>query len=102
MNGNLEGKGKEKEKEPEVMPIKKARVSEEVTGPPASMETEEEGTSKKKRKKRANTRRKITIRDFPLGLEEEPYDLIKDVSSQGPKLTWPQLLHLSLRMQRQW
>ena len=42
----LESKGKEKIKEPEVMPIKKARVSEEVTGPPASMAMDEEGTSK--------------------------------------------------------
>ena len=84
----LENKGKEKVKEPEVMPIKKARVSEEVTEPPASMETEEEGTSKKKRKKRASaTRRKITIKDFPLSAKEDPYNLVEDVSSQGPKLT---------------
>ena len=26
----------------------------------------------------------------------------EDVSSQGPKLTWPQLLHLSPKMRRQW
>ena len=48
---HLEAKGKEKVKEPKVMPIdksrtKKAWVSEEVTGPSASMETKEEGTSK--------------------------------------------------------
>ena len=42
----LEAKGKEKIREPDVMPIKKARVSEEVTGPPASVMMEEEGTSK--------------------------------------------------------
>ena len=56
----LESKGKEKMEEPEVMPIKKARVSEEVTQPPASMAMDEEGTSKdaKKRKKRSSTRRK--------------------------------------------
>ena len=85
----LEAKGKEKMKEPEVMPIKKARVSEEVTGPPASAMMEEEGTSKdvKKRKKRSSTRRKITIKDFPLGVREEPYNMIEDVCSQGPKLT---------------
>ena len=72
----LESKGKEKVKEPEVMPIKKARVSEEVTGPPASMAVDEEGTSKdaKKRKKSSSTRRKITIKDFPLGSKEEPYN----------------------------
>ena len=81
------------------MPIKKARVSNKVIGSPESMETEEEGTSKgKKRKKRASTQRKITIKDFPLGSKEEPYDLVKDVNSQGPRLTWPQLLHLSPKM----
>ena len=75
---HLEAKEKEREKEPEMMPVKKARVkkarvSKEGTRPPASMETDEEGTSTaKKRKKRASTRRKITIKDFPLGLKEEP------------------------------
>ena len=77
----LEAKGKEKVKEPDVMPIKKARVSEEVTGPPASQMMEEEGTSKdaKKRKKRWSTRRKTTIKDFPLGEREEPYNMVEDV-----------------------
>ena len=98
----IEAKGKEKMKEPKVMPIKKARVSEEVTGPrAASAMMEEEGTSKdaKKRKKRSSTRRKITIKDFPFGEREEPYNMIEDVCSQGSKLTWPQLLHLSPKMQ---
>ena len=104
---HLESKGEEKVQDPKVMPVertktKKARVSEEVTGPSTSMETKEEGTSKKKRKKRASTQRKITIKDFLFGSKEEPYDLVEDVSSQGPKLTWPQLLHLSLKMRRQW
>ena len=67
----LESKGKEKIKELEVIPVKKTRVkkalvSKEVTGPPASMETDEEGTLERKRKKRSSTRRKITIKDFPL------------------------------------
>ena len=100
----LEARGKEKMKEPDVMPIKKARVSEEVTGPPASAMMEEEDTSKdaKKRKKISTTRRKITIKDFPLGEREEPYNMVEDVCNQGPKLTWPQLLHLSPKMRRQW
>ena len=66
------------------------------------METKEEGTSKKKRKKRASTQRKITIKDFSLGSKEEPYDLVQDICIQGPKLTWPHLLHISLKMQQQW
>ena len=93
---HLEAKGKEKVKDPKVMPVertkmKKSQVSEEVIGPSTSMEIEEEVTSKKKRKKRASTQRKITIKDFFLGSKEEPYDLVEDVCSQGPKLTWPQL-----------
>ena len=56
----------------------------------------------KKRKKRSSTRRKITMKDFPLSSNAEPYDLIKDVSSQGPKLTWPQFLHLLPKMRCQW
>ena len=46
--------------------------------------------------------KKITIKEFPLGSNVEPYDLIKDVSSQGPKLTWPQFLHLLRKMRQQW
>ena len=47
----LESKGKEKVAELEIMPIKRtaaknARVSEDAIGPPASMDIEEEGTSK--------------------------------------------------------
>ena len=88
----METKGKEKMKEPEIMLVKrtaakKARVREDVTEPPASMDTKEEDTSKgAKRKKRANSQRKITIKDFPPGSKEDPYNLVKDVSSQGPKL----------------
>ena len=44
----------------------------------------------------------MTIKDFLLGLKEDPYDLVKDVSNQGPKLSWPQLLHLSPKMWQQW
>ena len=83
----LESKGKEKVMEPNIIAVKraaakKARFSEEVTGPPSSMDTEEEGTSKSaKRKKRTSSQRKITIKDFQLGLKEEPYYLVKDVNS---------------------
>ena len=104
----LESMGKEKVTEPEIIAVnkaaaKKAQFSEEVTGPHASMDIEEEGTSKgAKRMKRASSQRKITIKDFPQGLKEDPYNLVKDVTSQGPKLLWPQLLHLSPKMRQQW
>ena len=70
-----------------MMPIKKSRtkkaqISEEVTRSLASMETEEEGTSKgMKWKKRTSSQRKITIKDFPLGLKKDSYNLVKDVNS---------------------
>ena len=66
----LESKGKEKVMEPEIIAVKraaakKARSSKEATGPPSSMDTKEEGTSKgAKLKKRTSSRRKITIKDF--------------------------------------
>ena len=37
-----------------------------------------------------------------MGSKEEPYNLVKDVSSQGPKLSWTQFLHLSPKMRQQW
>ena len=37
-----------------------------------------------------------------MGKESETYNLISDVSKQGPKITWPQLLHLSPKVRRQW
>ena len=61
----LEAKGKEKIREPDVMPIKKARVSEEVTGPPASTMMEEEGTSKDAKKREEEVKRK---EDYHQGL----------------------------------
>ncbi|MCO5598478.1 hypothetical protein L7F22_052575 [Adiantum nelumboides] len=62
-------KGNEKEKEAEVMPVKKARVTEEP-----SHAMSEDGAKKedRKRKKRASVRRrKIGITDFPLGVKSE-------------------------------
>ncbi|MCO5602969.1 hypothetical protein L7F22_057111 [Adiantum nelumboides] len=102
---SIEGKGKAKMIEPCVMPIKKARMSEEANLRRDTMETEDEaGISRKekKRKKSETSRRRIGIKDFPLGAATEAYDLLEDVSSQGPKLSWPQLLHLSPKMRRQW
>ena len=66
----LESKRKEKVMEPEIIAVKraaakKARFNKEVTGPPSSMDTKEEGTSKgAKRKKRTSSQRQITIKDF--------------------------------------
>lgn len=45
--------------------------------------------SKKRKKKIGTSRQKITIKDFPLNSKEDSYDLVEDISSQGPRLTWP-------------
>ena len=83
----LESNGKEKLEKLELMPIKRVQVRKNSIEPPASMEMGEGTTSGKKRKKRSSTQWKITIKDFPLGVAEEPYDVVEDVTSQGPKLT---------------
>ena len=101
----LEDKGKGKMKEPVVMPIKKARFTEEAIPNRDSMETENEASTSKKEKKRKRSgpsRQKIGIKDFPLGAGSEAYNLLEDVSNQGPKMSWPQLLQLSPKMRRQW
>ncbi|MCO5574034.1 hypothetical protein L7F22_027812 [Adiantum nelumboides] len=90
--------GEEKIMKAEAMPGKQARVAEE----PRQMTTNDGANKKeKKRNKRANmTRRKIGIINFPV--KSKPHDLIEEVQRQEHKLTWPQLLHLSPRMRRQW
>ena len=64
----IEDKGKAK-MQPEVMPIKKARMSEETSQRRDNLETEEEARTSKegrKQKKRAHAcRQKIGIKDFP-------------------------------------
>ena len=79
---NVKDKGKAK-MQPEVMPIKKAHMSEETSQRRDNMETDEEAdTSKEGRKQKKRTharRRKIGIKDFPLGQGSEPYNLLEDV-----------------------
>ena len=37
-----------------------------------------------------------------MGESSRSYDLDHDVCEQGPKITWPQLLHLVPKVRRQW
>ena len=37
-----------------------------------------------------------------MGESSRPYDLVSDVCDQGPKITWPQLLHLAPKVRRLW
>ncbi|MCO5556861.1 hypothetical protein L7F22_010415 [Adiantum nelumboides] len=95
---SCEDKGEEKILEAEAMTGKQATVAKE----PRQMTTNDGANKKeKKRKKKASmTRRKIGIINFPV--KSKPQDLIEEVQRQEHKLTWPQLLHLSPRMRRQW
>ncbi|MCO5605063.1 hypothetical protein L7F22_059241 [Adiantum nelumboides] len=95
---SCEDKGEDKIMEAEAMTGKQATVAKE----PRQMTTNDGANKKeKKRKKKAiMTKRKIGIINFPV--KSKPHDLIEEVQRQEPKLTWPQLLHLSPRMRRQW
>ena len=48
------------------------------------------------------SRRKITIKDFPLGEGRESYSLLEDLGVQNPNITYPQLLELSPLLRKQW
>ncbi|MCO5552999.1 hypothetical protein L7F22_006519 [Adiantum nelumboides] len=97
-------KGKEKMEEAVAMPIKRVRRQKTDEMEASEPEKGHEGSSQvigdKKRKSRS--RRHIRVEDFPLGVGSTPYDLISDVSKQGPKISWQQLLHLSPKMRRIW
>ncbi|MCO5592397.1 hypothetical protein L7F22_046400 [Adiantum nelumboides] len=94
-------KGKAKVEDVDAMPIKRAR-QEEL----AMSETVERRKSKENGessiKKQPKPRPKITIKDFALGESSQPYILVDDVLVQGPKITWPQLLHLAPKVRMQW
>ncbi|MCO5568794.1 hypothetical protein L7F22_022494 [Adiantum nelumboides] len=62
---------------------------------------EDEAESSKKKKSR-QPRWVIGIDDFLLGKNLEPYDMVEDLKSQRPNITWPQLMHLSSSIRRQW
>ena len=89
-------KGKAKLEEVDAMGVKRARHAE------ASQRDEKMKTKGESSKRPSKPRRKINIVDFSLGECAKPYDLVQDVSMQGPKITWPQLLHLAPKVRRQW
>lgn len=81
--------GKGKLFKADAMPVKRAR-REEVE----ESDAEDQGRNKtkgegEKSKQKGRPRRHIGIEDFLLGKGSEPYSLIEDVSSQGPKITCP-------------
>ncbi|MCO5585721.1 hypothetical protein L7F22_039657 [Adiantum nelumboides] len=96
------GKGKEKKQEKvDAMPIKRAR-QEETADSEVDTRRKTKESAKSSKKKKTKPRQKLTIKDFSLGESSQPYDLVDDVSMQGPKISWPQLLYLSPKVCRQW
>ncbi|MCO5551288.1 hypothetical protein L7F22_004787 [Adiantum nelumboides] len=112
---------KDKVEDVDAMSTKRARQEEAAmseTGERRKSKENEESSSKKKSKPRREwslsvvieatalkifpPQRKLTIKDFALGESSQPYNLVDDVSVQGPKITWPQLLHLAPKVRRQW
>ncbi|KAH7289122.1 hypothetical protein KP509_31G059100, partial [Ceratopteris richardii] len=91
----------------DTIPIKRTRVQDRDRSQDedSSMSTQTkkgrvaEGEASKRKRR---PRRKITMEDFPLGKGIEPYDLIEDISTQKPNITWPQLLQLSSKTRREW
>ncbi|KAH7428075.1 hypothetical protein KP509_10G074400 [Ceratopteris richardii] len=91
----------------DMMPIKRTRVQDRER---SQDEDSSMGTQTKKgrvgegeaSKRKRRPRRKIMMEDFPLGKGIEPYDLIEDISTQKPNITWPQLLQLSSKTRREW
>ncbi|MCO5612424.1 hypothetical protein L7F22_066691 [Adiantum nelumboides] len=93
--GKGKGKGKEKKQEEvDAMPIKRAR-QEETTDSEADTRRKTKESAESSKNKNTKPRQKLTIQDFALGESSQPYDLVDDVSMQGPKISWPQLLYLS-------
>lgn len=96
-------KGKGKVMEIDTMPIKRAHREE------IDFSQLEEAKTNRKTKEVVETSKKkiqpqchIDIGYLMLGKTSEPYNLIDDVSGQGPRLAWPQLLHLAPKVHQQW
>ena len=87
-------KGKGKLEEVEAMGVKRARHGE------ASQKDESMKTRGESSKRPPKPRRRVDIVDFTLGEGTKPYDLVQDVCVQGPKITWPQLLHLAPKVRK--
>ncbi|MCO5570181.1 hypothetical protein L7F22_023899 [Adiantum nelumboides] len=94
-------KEKAKVEDVDIMPKKIAR-QDEAFWSETGKRRESKKIGKSSSKKKSKLRRKITIKDFALSESPQPYNLVDDVSIHGPKVTWPQLLHLAPKVRRQW
>ncbi|MCO5587348.1 hypothetical protein L7F22_041297 [Adiantum nelumboides] len=94
-------KGKAKVEDVDVLSIKRSRKEEvAISERRERRKSKENGDSSSKKK--SKPKRKITTKDLALGESYQPYNLVDDVLIHGPKITWPQLLHLASKVRRQW
>ncbi|MCO5595068.1 hypothetical protein L7F22_049105 [Adiantum nelumboides] len=94
-------KGKAKVEDVDVLSIKRSRKEEvAISERRERRKSKENGDSSSKKK--SKPKRKITTKDLALGEPYQPYNLVDDALIHGPKITWPQLLHLASKVLRQW
>ncbi|MCO5554205.1 hypothetical protein L7F22_007733 [Adiantum nelumboides] len=94
-------KGKAKVEDVDVLSIKRSRKEEvAISERRERRKSKENGDSSSKKK--SKPKRKITTKDLALGESYQPYNLVDDALIHGPKITWPQLLHLASKVRRQW
>ncbi|MCO5613483.1 hypothetical protein L7F22_067760 [Adiantum nelumboides] len=94
-------KGKARVEDVDVLSIKRSRKEEvAISERRERRKSKENGDSSSKKK--SKPKRKITTKDLALGESYQPYNLVDDALIHGPKITWPQLLHLASKVRRQW
>ncbi|MCO5577963.1 hypothetical protein L7F22_031800 [Adiantum nelumboides] len=94
-------KGKAKVEDVDVLSIKRSRKEEvAISERRERRKSKENGDSNSKKK--SKPKQKITTKDLALGESYQPYNLVDDALIHGPKITWPQLLHLASKVRRQW
>ena len=48
------------------------------------------------------SRRKINMEDMPMGKGVELFNVKQELITNGPRITWPQLLQLSPKVRKEW
>ena len=91
----------------DVVPIKRTRAThkgKEVEGESSNPQIKKKTKESKMENpsKRRRSRRKINMEDMPMGKGVEPFDLKQELITNGPRITWPQLLQLSPKIRKEW
>ena len=91
----------------EVALVKRTRSSQkekEVEGESSASRQKKKSkeNGKEEKLRRGHSRRKIKMEDIPMGEGVEDFNLKHELISSGPRITWPQLLQLSLTLRKEW